>query len=491
MLVIGNNPKITRQTNLIASGTLSDGTPVVVNVDGTVSSVAQTTINASEGNPQTADTNGAAAEYAACYDSTNDKVVCFYNRLDDLVGVVGTVNGTTITFGSPVTISTSTTGDHNALFIPSTSTTGPNKIVWIGKVGTNTGSYCVCEVNGTSLTYGSVGTWNTAARSIKAAYDSTNDRIVVAYRDTSVANYPKILMLLLQVGTSTIGTPGSPDNVNSASITDDGHIFLAYSSHNNRFLITYPASSQIKSNIFYISNAGSGTFTINGQTTLSTDAITGPNYGNIVYDSDQQVMVVVYRTSSGGGFVKATGTDSNTPAYGSGQTIHASMLTANAVYDSAAKKVVVFYTRDNGYGLYKDITANGTTLTVGAEQTVLAQSVSGSNLFGLVHDTEQNTNVAFFRRVGDSNYAAGVCFQLQHTVTNVTTGNYIGFPISGGLNGQSITVKTQGEIATNVTGLTAGQVYYVQNDGSLSTTASTPSVLAGTAISSTELIVKG
>tara|TARA_Y100000816_G_scaffold265515_1_gene225421 strand:- start:8022 stop:9497 length:1476 start_codon:yes stop_codon:yes gene_type:complete len=491
MLVIGNNPKITRQTNLIASGTLSDGTPVVVNVDGTVSSVAQTTINASSGNPQTADTNGAAIEYAACYDSTNDKVVCFYNRLNDLVGVVGTVNGTTITFGTPVTISTSTTGDHNALFIPSTSTTGPNKVVWIGKVGSNTGSYCVCEVNGTSLTYGSVGTWNTGARSIKAAYDSTNDRIVVAYRDTAVANYPKVLMLLLQVGTSSIGTPGSPDNVASSTITDDGQISLAYSSHNSKFLITYPASNQIKSNILFISNAGSGTFTINGQVTVSTDAITGPNYGNIVYDPDQQVMVVVYRTSSGGGFVKATGTDSSTPAYGSGQTIHASMLTANAVYDSAAKKVVVFYTRDNGYGLYKDITANGTTLTVGAEQTVLAQSVSGSNLFGLVHDTEQNTNVAFFRRVGDSNHAAGVCFQLQHTVTNVTTGNYIGFPISGGLNGQSITVKTQGEIATNVTGLTAGQVYYVQNDGSLSTTASTPSVLAGTAISSTELIVKG
>ena len=85
----------------------------------------------------------------------------------------------------------------------------------------------------------------------------------------------------------------------------------------------------------------------------------------------------------------------------------------------------------------------------------------------------------------------GGIFLLITTVTNVTTGNYIGFPISGGLNGQSITVKTQGEIATNVTGLTAGQVYYVQNDGSLSTTASTPSVLAGTAISSTELIVKG
>ena len=71
------------------------------------------------------------------------------------------------------------------------------------------------------------------------------------------------------------------------------------------------------------------------------------------------------------------------------------MTTANLVYDSAAKKVVVFYTRDNNYGLYKDVTVNGTALTVGAEQTVLAQSVQNSNRFGLVHDTEQNTNVAF------------------------------------------------------------------------------------------------
>jgi 6-phosphogluconolactonase (cycloisomerase 2 family) len=38
--------------------------------------------------------------------------------------------------------------------------------------------------------------------------------------------------------------------------------------------------------------------------------------------------------------------------------------------------------------------------------------------------------------------------------------------------------------------LTAGEKYYVQNDGTLSTTAGTPSVLAGTAISATKLVVK-
>ena len=80
--------------------------------------------------------------------------------------------------------------------------------------------------------------------------------LFVAYRDTSVANYPKVLMLLLQTGTSTIGTPGSPDNVASSTISNDGQLYLAYSSHNSKFLITYPASNQIKSNILFISNAG-------------------------------------------------------------------------------------------------------------------------------------------------------------------------------------------------------------------------------------------
>ena len=39
--------------------------------------------------------------------------------------------------------------------------------------------------------------------------------------------------------------------------------------------------------------------------------------------------------------------------------------------------------------------------------------------------------------------------------------------------------------------LTAGQTYFVQTDGSLSETADSPSVTAGTALSATKLLVKG
>ena len=43
MRIIGNDPSVPRQTQEVASGTLPNGRPVVVNSDGTVSSVSQTT----------------------------------------------------------------------------------------------------------------------------------------------------------------------------------------------------------------------------------------------------------------------------------------------------------------------------------------------------------------------------------------------------------------------------------------------------------------
>ena len=46
-----------------------------------------------------------------------------------------------------------------------------------------------------------------------------------------------------------------------------------------------------------------------------------------------------------------------------------------------------------------------------------------------------------------------------------------------------------GSIDDAQSGLTPGQKYYVQNDGTLSETAVTPSVFAGTAVASTKLII--
>jgi hypothetical protein len=74
---------------------------------------------------------------------------------------------------------------------------------------------------------------------------------------------------------------------------------------------------------------------------------------------------------------------------------------------------------------------------------------------------------------------------------NLTSENYIGMSKGGAVaDTKGATIDIIGAVNDEQSGLTAGQQYFVQTDGTIGTTAATPSVLAGTAISATELIVK-
>ena len=75
------------------------------------------------------------------------------------------------------------------------------------------------------------------------------------------------------------------------------------------------------------------------------------------------------------------------------------------------------------------------------------------------------------------------------TKTNLTSENYIGISDGAYTNGQTATIQIAGSVDDAQSGLTPGQQYYVQGDGTLSETADSPSVLAGTAIAATKLAI--
>ena len=112
-----------------------------------------------------------------------------------------------------------------------------------------------------------------------------------------------------------------------------------------------------------------------------------------------------------------------------------------------------------------------------------------SNLTDLLPAGAGGKQVSF---VASGTIGNGVTVALNSngTVSAVSSGasNYTDFigisdaAISDTASG-SVTIK--GGISTNVTGLTPNATYYVQSDGSLSTTAS--DVLAGKALSSTSI----
>jgi hypothetical protein len=83
--------------------------------------------------------------------------------------------------------------------------------------------------------------------------------------------------------------------------------------------------------------------------------------------------------------------------------------------------------------------------------------------------------------------------KVTTSASTLTTENYIGISNGAYANGATATIQTVGSTDDAQSGLTPGQSYFVQDDGTLGTSADPDvgSVFAGTALSATKLIIKG
>ncbi len=114
-----------------------------------------------------------------------------------------------------------------------------------------------------------------------------------------------------------------------------------------------------------------------------------------------------------------------------------------------------------GQGIYAQAVVNGSVIT--------ASGVYGTGQYG------GNTFIL--------SYIAG------EISSNLTAENYVGISDGAYSNGATATIQSAGAVDDAQSGLTSGQAYYVQGDGTLSTTAGDPSVFAGLALSSTEILI--
>ena len=167
-------------------------------------------------------------------------------------------------------------------------------------------------------------------------------------------------------------------------------------------------------------------------------------------------------------------------------------------YDDDAQKILVAYTDDNdsNKGYYRLGTVSGTSISFGSETEFHGYEVStGYVTVGAVFDSTNNVVVLAYRGRDASNNLDGYSRVIQNAATvsssNLTATNFIGVSDAAYADGATATVQIAGSVDDAQSSLTAGQLYYVQTDGTLSTTAASPSVIAGTAISATKLIVKG
>ena len=293
--------------------------------------------------------------------------------------VVGTVSGTSISFGSHVTYETNRT-DYPTSTFDSTN----NKVVIAYTLGGSGASFdgkaVVGTVSGTSISFGTAVTFSTGYiqdyQNGGLTFDSTNGKVVIGYKNEDNNNY----------GEAIVGT------VSGTSISFGTAVVFE---------------------------------------SASTGEVTA------AYDTTNQRVVIVYKTSSTGKVI--VGTVSGTSiSFGSATTYQVPTVSHNSsTYDSTNGKVVISY----------------------------------------IHSS-------------DSEKGKSVLFSALSVSTNLTSENYIGIAAEAISNGATGRINVVTGTNSGQTGLTTAQSYFVQPNGALATSAGDPSVVAGTSISDTKIIVQ-
>ncbi len=478
MEIIGNVEK-DAQVRAVASGALPSGDAVIVNADGTVSVVAETTVTQAVGTPVTFE-SGTALYNAVANDSANNKVVIAYQDLGNSgfgTAIVGTVDQSdnSISFGTPVvfesanTTRTAITYDVNAgKVLVSFQADGGNSGRLTSIVGT---------VSGTGISFGTAVVIDTStyATHVASAYDANAQKVVLV--------------------ATTAGTPSAFVCTISGTSVSSGSRVVYGGTNGEANRITYDANAQKVVVIYSYSSAGrarvgtvSGTsISFGTEATFENATIEEPG---IAYDASAQKVVIVYKNSGNSDYGTAiVGSVSGTTiSFGSSVVYSSSSVGQNnAVYDASTQQVVIAWQVGSTNGQAIAGKVNGTSITFNTATVFQASRVE--NVAAVYDSTSERVVIAY----RDQPNATGdaVVFETGSVTPNLTSENFLGFAAHTYADTQSALVNSTCTVDRNQTGLTAGQTYYVQTDGSLGTTAGDPSVVAGTAISSTEIIVKG
>ena len=324
-------------------------------------------------------------------------------------------------------------GDH----IAASFDTNVNKVlITFPKVG-NDGCAIAGTVSGTSITFGSEVVFETGqATNQSVAFDSSSNVHVVTYMDGANSQYGTACVL--SVASNSTVTAQTPVVWESA---ETQKMDIAFDTTNNKFLIAFRRVGS--------SSVGAGIVGTVSGTSLSFGSVTAWNSGVVT----------------------------QSPAM---------------AFNDAAGKFVILYDEGSGTDIkYIEATISSTSVSFGT--AAVADTDGSTDYNDVIYDSNLKRTVLLYEDSGESSYgkARVLASAGSYTVSSLTTENYIGIATGGSYaDGQSVTVDVIGTVNGDQSSLTAGQQYFVQEDGTLGLTADSTSVVAGTAISATELIVK-
>ena len=386
------------------------------------------------------DDGGPTTGIALAYDPDTAKVVNVFCTTN-VQGIVGTVSGTSISYGSASSANSNSSSDAQVAY-----DTVNNKIVAVYKEGFNDARVVIGTVSGTAISWGTPVVFASVnAATPNVAFDTNAGKVLIVYKDQANNNYGKAVVGTVSGTSISIGSPVTFMNANANKIE------LVYDANAQKsVLVVQDASNNI--GVAYVATISGTSVSFGSPTNFLSSALTA-NALAITYNStDNKVIVGFSKGSDNKGYL-TTGTVSGTSISFAGETEFSGSTTTN--YISLSYKA-------SGNVL-------GMAYNIGGATTVKfnAAVISGTSFsFG----TEQELT-------------AGAT-DITATTVDLASGNFVASYGDGSNNYDGTT-----NVISVATTLATGTDYYVQTDGTLNTTVTT--VPAGRALSATSILLEG
>lgn len=476
------NPPGSKTYAGVASGSITAGKPVLINASGTLSQVgAGSNPNAAAETTLIQSVNSSAP---MAYDTANQKVVAVqYNSITgNTSAFVGTLSNGQITWGSPVTMLAG-----RAEYLKIVYDTASGKIVIFFNDYTNSfyGTAIVGTVSGTSISFGTKVVFSSANTLIGgAAYDAGQQKIVLYY-GPGATFYPNIVVGTVSGTSISFGTPVVLASTTNSNMGEGQNV--VYDSTAQKTVLSFLDTGLWYSKVGTVAGTNIS-FGAAGAMTGWTSGTNGYGYG--VYDSVNNKTVFANSDSTPiwiVGTVSGTSISFGTAVNGPTRTFGVSALSFNP---AAGTIFNAYRGASPDWGRMLNATVSGTTVTFSSVITfakvagVSAQSVYNPNDQSVVMNwgsTSSNPNVGF----------SGTFTQVITSSNLSATSQFLGFSSANYTNGQNAVITTISGIDTNQSALTPGLAYYVQGNGTLSTNPANPSLYAGIALTASSILVKG
>ena len=480
-----------------ASGSIANGAPVVVNSNGTLSSVAiglQTQFVADEGTTTFTNSGTQFTGQYTCTYVPNQGCFLATGRISGVSnyhGCVGVMNDSgEMSWGAQQDLGFATGGGYDSGAVVACYDATVGKVIIAYNANTDLRVVPIA-VDGAAKT-ASAGSSSTVDSSASPAgmgmvYGSGFAGCAVAYKRST--NILRMVIVKGSAGATSVSA-GSPLTVESQSNTWFG---LEYHPTHNRVVAVYNAPYYPSVGLFSVSN-----YSVSKVTSSQLGSGNISYYNNYIeqhtisFDPTADKFFVAYNRDFANLRGRTFSVTTNSISIGGEGTIASGSPSAiRTVFNSVPGNVGIVYTQSSNSGKFATVTLNSNNTFTVNNSGLAFGSGKIVKQHDLAYDPVNNHTLLSFRDEAggaiEPNYAT---FKTTQNGTNLKSGNFIGISNGSYSNGQTATAQLSGSVDDAQSGLTPGSAYYVQGSGGIGPSASSPSVLAGTAVSSTKLVIK-